>query len=121
MNLRDACKMINSIPLSTVLPSLGIVLNGSGNGPCPFHESEGNKCLSINKKTNRLKCFHCGKTWSVIDIHCDMLKIPVLEVAKRFTEIDPPKGMKILSQKKTSRKKDKWTQNWRDYLPDRRI
>lgn len=37
---------------------------------CPFHDSEGGKCLSI-MDSGMLHCFHCGKTWQDVQYLID--------------------------------------------------
>jgi DNA primase len=79
-------KVRTEINIADVLEHYGIRIDRSGKGLCPFHK-DSTPSLSIDKSTNRFKCFACGESGSSIDFVAKLRSIEPLEAAKELAGI----------------------------------
>jgi putative DNA primase/helicase len=79
-NKIDTGLLKDSIPITDVVNRLGLKLNRQLHGDCPTgHESKSHTCFRVNEKNNYCYCFHCNKSWDIIEITRLMLNKDFLQ------------------------------------------
>ncbi len=79
---------VRGISIQDIAKKLGMQLDSSLHGNCPTgHPSEGEKCFSIDTKTNKWSCFSCGL------MEQDGIKL--VEIVKKLTPIEAVKWLEL--------------------------
>lgn len=78
-------KVRTEINIADVLERYGTRIDRSGKGLCPFH-NDSTPSLSIDKSTNRFKCFACGESGSSIDFVAKLKGMEPLDAAKEIAD-----------------------------------
>ena len=124
MKFRDTCRQVNLIPIDQVAAILNLDLKHN-RGPCPTnHDSGSGNPFSLNLKTNRAKCFHCGKSWSVLDLYIKVKSVPLFQAAEDLAAIigisinrsGRPNYNREKFPSLTAKKKQLYKENWRSYM-----
>jgi hypothetical protein len=95
-------KVRTQINIADVLEQFGVHIDRNGKGLCPFH-SDSNPSLSIDKKSNRFKCFACDAGGSAIDFVAKLKGIEPFEAVKLIAEMN---GVKYDSIEEKAKHKD---------------
>lgn len=78
-------KVRTEINIADVLERYGTRIDRSGKGLCPFH-NDSTPSLSVDKNTNKFKCFACGESGSAIDFVAKLKGMEPLDAAKEIAD-----------------------------------
>lgn len=76
-------EIAKDIKFSDLLKSYGLK-EKSGNYNCPFHESEGEMCLSVDDERGIFNCFDCGKTGNMFYFVSELESITIKEAINKL-------------------------------------